>query len=1103
LAREPAMHAPEGVVPLNHRDAALLAWLALEGPTPRGRLATLLWPDSPQDTARNALRQRVFKLRKLAGVEVVVGSATLALADAATHDLHDADTVLGERHDEIGGEFGQWLAQQRERRRQRIRQGLIELGALAEGGGDYADALTHAQELLVLEPLSEEAHRRVIRLHYLAGDRAAALLGFDRCEQVLKDEVGIRPSAETLALLRTIEQGGAVAGQLPVAQQAPASVLRPPRLIGRDAEHALLAQGLKAGQVVALIGEAGMGKTRLLQEFMAAQPGLVRAAGRPGDAGVPLATLARLLRAVMAGDVSKGGAHWPTDTRSELARVLPELEVAVPRAAGEGQRLVMQRAISTWLASRPGLAGLVVDDLHFADEASVELLGALVNDDTPAAAPLRWVLAYRPAEAASPARALHDALVDEARLLPVVLAPLGRDALAELVDSLDLPGVHGRLLAPGLLQRTGGNPLYVLETLKQAWVDNTLAQLADAQQLPRPLSVGRLIERRIAQLSPAALALARVASVAGVDFGIGLAERVLGVSAMQFADALNELEAAQVLRDTQFAHDLVFDAVRASVPPAIARHTHAGVAAWLEAHGGEPARIARHWVDGAQPTRALGWLEQAAQAAAVAVRRKEQFAFLREKADIEAASGDAPAAFESLMRACELLDTFDSEGALGLVLCDQLEGLAQNPDQQVCALTQRASLAVQRGDAEAAEAAAASAHRLALRHGVAPAVMFECRNQLATALCLLGRLPEAIGQFEAMLGWIDEHADDAARCDFHGNLAMTYDSAGRLGASVPHHELAIELARRSHDHGNLTQTTANYACNRILGGRLAEGEALLARARQLRAHDELPASIDGFIAMTQALCDYQGGRYAAALGALDEGLDRLAEFAPGYRPVAVVHQAVCWSHLGQWARMAQAIDSLGDLATMSSASRLRVLLLRHQMALALAQPTDASRLSDAVALAEHARLPDIAHALLLEAAAALAPADALRQCEEVIASAEALGQDATRLAAHAQAARAAALCGDAPRARGHVDAKTALAGRVTVVRQYRMEPSWHAAFALHHIGDAARAQALAADACGWIDDTARRHVPAAFRESFLNRNPVNRSLIAMAARERG
>lgn len=67
-------------IPLALRDAALLAWLALEGPTPRLRLAQLLWPDSEPEAARNALRQRLFQLRRAVGSELVVGSHTLALA---------------------------------------------------------------------------------------------------------------------------------------------------------------------------------------------------------------------------------------------------------------------------------------------------------------------------------------------------------------------------------------------------------------------------------------------------------------------------------------------------------------------------------------------------------------------------------------------------------------------------------------------------------------------------------------------------------------------------------------------------------------------------------------------------------------------------------------------------------------------------------------------------------------------------------------------------------------------------------------------------------------------------------------------------------------
>ena len=77
LAHSPSFVAADGsTFALAARDAALLAWLALEGSTQRARLAALLWPDSEPETARNSLRQRLFQLKKQLGVTLVSGSST-------------------------------------------------------------------------------------------------------------------------------------------------------------------------------------------------------------------------------------------------------------------------------------------------------------------------------------------------------------------------------------------------------------------------------------------------------------------------------------------------------------------------------------------------------------------------------------------------------------------------------------------------------------------------------------------------------------------------------------------------------------------------------------------------------------------------------------------------------------------------------------------------------------------------------------------------------------------------------------------------------------------------------------------------------------------
>jgi len=169
---EPLDAAP---LPLAPRDAALLAWLALEGPTPRDQLAALLWPASTEAQARTTLRQRLFQLKRLLGTDIAVGTRLLRLADGVQHDLAEATELLGTLTLPDAPEFDAWLSAQRERRQRQEREGLQAQSLALEQAGDAAAALSVAGALLRLEPTSEAAHRRVMRLHYLLGERAAAL----------------------------------------------------------------------------------------------------------------------------------------------------------------------------------------------------------------------------------------------------------------------------------------------------------------------------------------------------------------------------------------------------------------------------------------------------------------------------------------------------------------------------------------------------------------------------------------------------------------------------------------------------------------------------------------------------------------------------------------------------------------------------------------------------------------------------------------------------------------------------------------------------------------------------------------------------------------
>ena len=100
--------------------------------------------------------------------------------------------------------------------------------------------------------------------------------------------------------------------------------------------------------------------------------------------------------------------------------------------------------------------------------------------------------------------------------------------------------------------------------------------------MPAPTQVGILIERRLTKLSPEALKLARLAAIAGPDFSVEIAASILRRHILDIADTWHELEAAQVIRDQAFAHDLIYEATLKSIPAAIARSLHGEVAKLLE-----------------------------------------------------------------------------------------------------------------------------------------------------------------------------------------------------------------------------------------------------------------------------------------------------------------------------------------------------------------------------------------------------------------------------------------------------------------------------------------------------------------------------------------
>lgn len=1101
--------AGAGVVRLTFRDAALLAWLALEGPTLRQRLAQLLWPQSDGESAGNALRQRLFHLKKQFGVGLVTGRATLALGPRVAHDLDAASGVLGEASHSLTGELAEWVDRRRLQRSLGARQKLIERLIAAEQEGDYAKALLAANEALTQDPMSEEAHQRVIRLYYLAGDRPLALLAFDRCERVLKTEFGFAPSAKTLELLNAIEQSRPLALTGPMRGGGlPAAVLRPPRLIGRADEWQGLADGWGAGRSAIIVGEGGMGKTRLVRDFALGRKDALIVDARPGDSRVPHALLSRLLRALLD---RQGAVAPPAGVVGELARLLPELGASSEAGDIDEARFFNAVTALTRQAQSSGLAGLVVDDLQFGDDASVAALRYLVA----ACSGLRWIVALRPVDLGAETRALHDELVaiKESRVYP--LRPLTAAEIAELVETLGVPGLSGAQLGPTLARHTGGNPLFVLETLRAMFEPGSLPRgetpkaLAPSvlAALPRAGSVTRLIEQRMSRLSNDAVRLVRCAAIAGGDFSAELAAHVLGVRAIDLANPWAELDAAHILQGGAFAHDLIDEAARQSVPAPVASQLHAEIAGFLEQRSSEPVRIAQHWLDAGDEVRALPSLLAAAQRAAEAWRSADECRLLCQAARIVEVQGDSSQAFALVKRAHLAHLHADTGSPTHYKMLDELDRLASGPLEHADASLARSSVASDRMDAAAALTHAEVGLRViaGISGPIADTLFVDLSAALANAQNWFDRPGEAARTIEAAMPRLEALNDVLRQAEYIGDLAVFLDCAGELSHAQRMHRKALASAREIGRRDMEIVVLINLSVSLCSAGRFGEALPVLQEAWRVREHSsQMQTAGTGLeISMADALRGV--GDYRASLDWLHRFLDtEYALHTPAKATAGHNHLALTWLHLGQYARAQQEIGkamALGEVAPRAFRAKTRLLMARCALMQGRSAVAREEILAASVLLEEVSERHAPRASLELAMAAIAEPAAGHAAALAIVADVSRRETHGLQMAALACAARCALANGLTELAVVYSTRALAL-WPVNSPDDCYIGEVWLAAYESFEAAADPRADDVLKQASAWIMETARERVPEEFRESFLHRNPFNRELLAAAARAR-
>ena len=614
---------------------ALLAYLAVTGRRHgRDSLAGLMWPDADRNRSRSALRRTLSALGKGLGpgwlradrdsVELVEDGLVLDIArfrelarqaaraaEPASRINHLRDAAELYRDDFMAGfalrgadRYDEWQAMEGEALRHELAGVLERLVAERAAAGAVAAAIEPARRWLGLDTLHEPAHRWLMELYAAAGDRSAALRQYRECVRVLERELGVSPLAETTATYEAIKAGDTVA-ERPIDRPPPvvAPVPEDDVLVGRESEldqlRALYRSTGPDGRVAVIIGEPGIGKTRLAEELLTEvrtkDAVTITVACYEGETELAYAPLATALRAAIAV-----GQDLPAHACREAARLLPELSAEPPSAPLHDPTAkarfydavadILTRACSS---SVPGV--LFLDDLQWADEASLDAFGYLQHRLEGRG--LCIVCAWRTGARTE----RFDVLLGTHRTArPPHIVELGRLGAD---DVRALSGRHAAGLDVGIeriLADTGGVPLLVTEYLRALTAGTT-------PQDDLPSNVRRLLLARVSETSEMAGQVLAAAAVVSRPCDADLLRAISGRSDEETVVALEELAARGLMRPRssgsesgayEIQHTRIREVAYDNLSPARRRLLHRRAAnALTTAHratGPRAARIAIH-----------------------------------------------------------------------------------------------------------------------------------------------------------------------------------------------------------------------------------------------------------------------------------------------------------------------------------------------------------------------------------------------------------------------------------------------------------------------------------------------------------------------------
>lgn len=898
LLGPPKIELDGSAIEVDTRKAiALLAYLVMErGPKHRESLAALLWPESDNSRGRAALRRTLSALNKaLNGGWLLIDRDVIGLArsedlsvdvdqfreflvpteehgHAASDVCLQCEEPLNQALDLYRGDFlsgftlrdsasfDDWQFYQTDTLRREMEKALDRIIRIYINKGEFENAIDSGRRRLALDPLHETTHRTLMRLYAWSGQRAAAMRQYRDCVRILDQELKVAPLEETTELnnaikteqldapilqhrTRVIEYKPVISEiQLPVAKKSLP-------LVGRQVEWDQLQKSFldSAHQAcfVILEGEAGIGKTRLAEEFIAhlRREGAVvlGSACYEGESNLAFGPFVEAIRSGMVSEDDLLKLHdIPKHLLAEAARLLPELKDLDPGLSepvpldspGAQTRFfegVRQVILALTRGNSPGL--FFLDDLHFADEATLDLLtyvirrtsedrlcvlGCIRSEELSAGHRLRTLLAERRREGAG---------------LQISLRRLQQSETDELVTAIGAPmDEMSDDLQSRLHQESEGLPFLVNEYLMM--IQGSLEQGGDVDWA-LPESMRGILRSKLSAVSSGAMQLLSSAAAIGGPFDFEMVRLVSGRGEEEVVNMLEELQSNWLIKEIvskpsrgettyAFHHEKLRVLVLDETSQARKRLLHRRIAEVLSHRDGNSlaGQIAYHYQRAGMEDKAREYFILSGDyartlyanhealshySAAIELGHPEPAQLMEKMGDLHTLLGEYSKAVEDYENAAAYGNDADRarcERKLGVVYHRKGEWtLAERHFESAYAAIEhtgteevRATLLsdwalslYKRGEIDKSEVLAQQALELARTSG-APNALAQSHNILGILARDLGDLVEAEDHLRGSLGFAQEMEDRAAEMAARNNLALLYADKGEF-------ELGLEAAR--------------------------------------------------------------------------------------------------------------------------------------------------------------------------------------------------------------------------------------------------------------------------------------------------------------------